>query len=325
MAAPATGRCGLRVTQGFHGYYGAACLLDCLEVEHGACLAGIVVLRFHGYLREECQCPFRAYHEVGYDVERVVEADERKQVQPRYILNGVFVPDAFRQLLVGAYLVAERTDAAYEVAVRHFECRTAYGVAGIEHRAVCQYDAGGEEYFIAVGMCAAVHAGGVVHNDAAYHGAFYGSRVWGEFPSEGRQQLIDPLPGNAGLQGDFLVVGRQAVLLPVFAGYDKYGVADCLSGQAGSCRPEGDGQVVAACQFQQAGDFFFALRTDYDLRDEAVEACIRTPSQPAEFVGVNPFLRDEPCCFMQESHVVALFHNVYTFYSCAASRLPSLQ
>ena len=67
---------------------------------------------------------------------------------------------------------------------------------------------------------------------------------------------------------------------------------------------------VAAGKFQQPGDFLFSFRTDYDLRDEAVETGICSPSQPTEFVGVNPFLRNELSRFLQESHVVTLFHNV---------------
>jgi len=52
------------------------------------------------------------------------------------------------------------------------------------------------------------------------------------------------LTDDAGLQGNFLMVGGKAVLFPVFAGYDEYGVTDGLSGKAGSCRSESYGQVV---------------------------------------------------------------------------------
>ena len=43
---------------------------------------------------------------------------------------------------------------------------------------------------------------------------------------------------------------------------------------------------------------------------EVLETGICSPSQPTEFVGVNPFLRNELSRFLQESHVVTLFHNV---------------
>ena len=78
-------------------------------------------------------------------------------------------------------------------------------------------------------MRTAVHARSVVHDDTTHHGAFDGSWVRSEFPPEG--QLIDPLTDDAGLQGNFyLMVGGKAVLFPVFAGYDEYGVTDGLSG-----------------------------------------------------------------------------------------------
>ena len=80
---------------------------------------------------------------MGDDVERVVEADERQQVQPRHVLDGVFVADAFRQLFVGADVIAQGTEALQEFAVRHFERGTAHAVARVEHRSVGQHDAHG--------------------------------------------------------------------------------------------------------------------------------------------------------------------------------------
>ena len=70
------------------------------------------------------------------------------------------------------------------------------------------------------------------------------------------------------------------------------------------------GRLWLPASFSSRGDFLFSFRTDYDLRDEAVETGICSPSQPTEFVGVNPFLRNELSRFLQESHVVTLFHNV---------------
>ena len=79
------------VRQLLHGHYGTTSVFYSLEVEHGACLTGIVVLCFHGDLRKECQCSFRTDHKVSYDIERIVKADERKEVQSCYVLDGIFV------------------------------------------------------------------------------------------------------------------------------------------------------------------------------------------------------------------------------------------
>ena len=53
-------------------------------------------------------------------------------------------------------------------------------VACVEHRTVGQYDAGGHEHAVAIGMHAAVHARSVVHHDTAHHCRAYRRRVWWE-------------------------------------------------------------------------------------------------------------------------------------------------
>ena len=123
---------------------------------------------------------------MGYNIERIVKTDEGKQIKTCYILNGIFVANAFRQLLVGTYFIAKGANPAYEIAVCHFECGTADTVSGIEQCSVRQNDTGGEKNLVAIGVGTAVHAGSIVHDDTAYHGAFNGSRVRSEFSSEGR-------------------------------------------------------------------------------------------------------------------------------------------
>ena len=83
------------------------------------------------------------------------------------------------------------------------------------------------------------------------------------------------------------------------------------------------GRWWLAGKFQQPGNFLFSFRADYDLRDEAVETGICSPCQPAEFIGVDPFLRNELSRFLQESHVVTFFSiSIDLFTSCASSRNP---
>ncbi len=43
-------------------------------------------------------------------------------------------------------------------------------IAGVEDSAVGEYESDAANHAIGVGMCAAAHAGGVVHHYAAYHG-----------------------------------------------------------------------------------------------------------------------------------------------------------
>ena len=146
------------IAQFLHGNYGPACLANVGEVDHGTCLARIVVLGAHGDLRQEGQGAFTSYHEVGNDVERVVEADEGQQVESCYVLDGIFIADAFQQFGVGMDAIAQMADAADEVAVCHLEGCPAYGVACVEYGAVGHYQAGREHHFVTVGMRAAVHA-----------------------------------------------------------------------------------------------------------------------------------------------------------------------
>lgn len=58
---------------------------------------------------------------MGYDIKRVIKPDERQKVQSGYILDGIFIADTFRQLFVGAYLVAQFADAADKIAVCYFK------------------------------------------------------------------------------------------------------------------------------------------------------------------------------------------------------------
>ena len=132
----------LLVHQFLHGHHRAAGLFDVGEVEHRTGLVRVVVLCLHGHLGQERQCSFAAHHQVCDDVERVVETDKGQQVQSGDVFDGVFITDAFAQLFVGTDGVAQRAETLQELAVGHFERSTADGIARVEHRSVCQYDAG---------------------------------------------------------------------------------------------------------------------------------------------------------------------------------------
>ena len=56
-------------------------------------------------------------------------------------------------------------------------------IDGIKDK-TCQNNTGGKKHLVTVGVCAAVHAGSVVHDDTAHHGAFDGSWVRSELPPE---------------------------------------------------------------------------------------------------------------------------------------------
>ena len=73
---------------------------------------------------------------MGNDIERVVEADKREQVQTGYILYGIFVADACSEFFVGTYLVPQFADAIVEIGVGGFEGSTRNIIPCIQHGAV---------------------------------------------------------------------------------------------------------------------------------------------------------------------------------------------
>ena len=146
-------------------------------------------------------------------------------------------------------------------------------------------------------MCAAVHARSVIHDDASYHGALHRCRVGSKLTPVGSEQFVDALADEARLKSDLFVVGADAVSFPVLACHNQDGVADGLSGQAGSCGTESDRQFVARGQTEELRHFVFVFRADDYLRNEAVEAGVCAPGQAAQFVGINTFLRNEGLCF----------------------------
>lgn len=94
-----------------HRHHRPASILDTGKVEHGACLVRIVVLGAHGNLGKERKRAFRAYHQMGNNIERVIEADEWQEIQSGYVLDGIFVADACGEFFVGTYPVAQFADA----------------------------------------------------------------------------------------------------------------------------------------------------------------------------------------------------------------------
>ena len=89
-------------------------------------------------------------------------------------------------------------------------------------------------------MRAAIHAGSIVHDYTAHHGAFYRGGIRCKLAAVGGQQFVHTLSDDARLEGYLFMVGRYAVFFPILAGYDEDGVTNGLSRQTGSCRSEGD-------------------------------------------------------------------------------------
>ena len=64
-------------------------------------------------------------------------------------------------------------------------------------------------------MRAAIHAGSIVHDYTAHHGAFYRGGIRCKLAAVGGQQFVHTLSDDARLEGYLFMVGRYAVFFPI--------------------------------------------------------------------------------------------------------------
>ena len=291
------------VLQLAHLHDGAARLADVAEIDHRAGLVFVFALGAHRNPGQERQRPFGTDHEVGDDLERIVEAHQRQQVQPHDVLDRVFVQDAPGQGLVAANPVAQRFDGAQKLPVTPGKVPAARLVARVEQRAVGQHQPRREQHPVAVGMRAAVHARSVVHHDAARHSASDRSRVGREAVSERFQHLVDPRAHDAGLEPHGAAAVEHLATLPMFARHHEHRIADSLPRKTRARGPEGQGHAQPGGRPHDADDLLLVGGAHDDLRDEPVKSRVDAPRQPAQVVGVNPLAGDESAHGAQESAV----------------------
>ena len=278
-----------------------------VEVEHGRGLARVVVQRAHRYLADEGQRALAAHHAVGDDVKRVVIGDQGPQVQARHVLDAVFLADAVGQRLVGADAVAQGFNLGDEVGMALPEGLAAGRIARVEHGAVGQHQARRDEHAVAVGVCAAVHARGVVGDDAAHHGRADAGGVGREHAPQRFQDLVHPCPHEAGLQGDALGVSGHAVVLPILARHDEDAVAHALPRQRRSSGAEGERQPEFARRPDNRRHLVLVLGADDHLWRQSVKTRVGAPGQGAQLVGVNPVLGQQAVNGVQEP-----FHSTFS-------------
>ena len=235
-----------------HGHHRAAALLHREEVDHRRSAILVVVQRAHRHLGQKGQGALRSDHAVSHDVKRIVVSHKGANVQPSHILNTVLVADAVGQLLIGADAVAELLDAADHLRVGAAELGFAGLIARVHNRTVGQDDTRADHHSVAVGVHTAVHARGVVADDAANHRAADGSRVGREDATVWLQHAIHLRPDDARLQADAVAVFADLILLPMLAGDDEDGVAHALPGERRASGAEGEGQAVLAAGLNDA-------------------------------------------------------------------------
>ena len=241
---PAHGDVLVAGLQPLEGDHRLATLAHGEEIEHRRRLAWIVVQRAHRHLADEGQRALAAHYAVGDDVKRVIVGDERPQVQACDVLDAVFLADTVSQRLVGADAVAQGLDARDEVRMALAERLAARLVTRVEHGAVGQHQTRRQQHAVTVSMGAAVHARGVVGDDAAHHRRADARGVGREDASQGFQDLVHSRAHDAGLQGDAVTTRGNGVVLPVLTRHNQDAVAHALARQRRARRTEGERQAI---------------------------------------------------------------------------------
>ncbi len=120
--------------------YGTTSFGHIVEVEHGRGRIWHYWGSEHGDFAHECQCALAAYHQVGYNVERVFKFDEWQNVEPRNVFDGILVLDKFVERTVVNNLSPKLRDFFYNFGVRHCKSCARVFVGGVEHGAVVQHN-----------------------------------------------------------------------------------------------------------------------------------------------------------------------------------------
>ena len=254
----------------------------------------------HRRAAEETQCTFAANHQVGDDIEGVLEANERQDVEAGYVLDRVFVAYAGRPVRIGQDQLADVLDFFQEFGMGLGEALAALGVAGVKNCAVGQDDSRRFEDAVAVGVRAAVHARGIIYDDAAHHGRLFRGGVGGEHTAVGGQNLADARADDARLQGDVFGIGRHLIAFPRLSGHHQDRIGDCLARKRRAGGTERHGHADARGSLQQTRDLGLVVGAHNDFGYEPVEAGVGTPGEQAQLVGVDSVAVDKLFDFVQK-------------------------
>ena len=210
------------------------------EEQQGGLRDGGNHARAHRNLGEERQRPLAARQQVGDDVERIVELDEREDRQARHVLDRVFAADEIGERGIRPRTVAQFEDARDEAGMRRGEGVARRGAARVKHRTIRQDQPRALEHAIGVGVRAAAHAGRVVVHNAADHRALHRGGVRREETAKGAQNIVDPLSDDTRLETDPRAVLQDFMALPILPADDEQRVAGGLTRQRRAGRAEGD-------------------------------------------------------------------------------------
>ena len=273
--------------------HGAARGLEPVEQDQRARLVGVLLDGLVGDLADEAERSFRADHQVGEDVDRVGEVDQRVQAVAGRVLEPELVADARGERRVLARRPRQLAEALDELGPQLRELGPARRVARVEHRAVGEDDAQAGERVVAVLRRAAAHAAGVVGGDAADHRGVDRGRIRADLPAQRSEPAIGRGADHARLERDRCAVGGDLDAAPAVAEHDQDGVADRLAGEARPGGAERHRRAQAGAAGEHAAKLGLVVDDDEELGNQAVEARVGSPREQAQRVDDEPLGRQE--------------------------------
>lgn len=271
--------------------------------------------RFQGRVRhsvvgngaDEAQRSLGADHQVGENIEAVLEIDQAIERVAGGVLEPVLVTNALGQRRIRPRLAPQRLQRLEQLAMRDTERRPAIRIRGIEQRTVGENDANVTQRAITVLCRAAAHARGVVGGDPPDHAAIDRSRIGADLAAVRRQQLIGARADDPRLQPDRPSRVEDAVIAPSLVQLNEHRVGHRLPGKRRARRAKRHQQVSAPALGEHAHQLFFAVGAHAQLRDQPIEAGIGAIGEQSQRV-VDQLVRRQPFtqCFKQLS--IGRFH-----------------
>jgi hypothetical protein len=226
------------------GCDGTRRVVDVFKVKLSGVLACVIGQGVQHGLGNESQCALRANHQVGQNVERMIEIKQGVQ----RIAVGVLglVADAHA---LGQRAIRQQAAAQVEQAVVNFgrsvsKASRGVRVGRVQHQSVGQNNGQRVNGVIGILDHPATHAAGIVGKDAAQHGRVKRCRIGADAASVWLEDIVDETSHRAGLGAHTCAASLHLYLPPVARQDNQDAVADGLSRKAGTRGAEGKRDTV---------------------------------------------------------------------------------
>ena len=259
--------------------------LEVVEQDQRARLVRVLLDRPVRDLADEAERSFRADHQVGEDVDRIAEVDQRVQAVAGGVLEPELVADARGERRVLARRPRQLGQALDELGPQPRELGAARRVARVEHRAVGEDDAQAGERVVAVLRRAAAHAARVVGGDAADHRGVDRRRVRADLAAQRREPAIGDGADHAGLQGDRAPSAATSMPRQPSPSMTRTESLTAWPERLVPAARKVTGVPQARAAGEHAAQLVLVVDDDEELGDQAVEARVGSPREQAQRVG----------------------------------------